>query len=367
MKSAPGTTTLTDTAATAAVSASRPRERRLWIDIANSPQVLVLRPIIKAFEERGWEVTVTAREFAQTLPLLDRFEIPYTHIGKHQGFHFIKKAWGLIRRSQALKHFAKDRGFTLAMSHSSNDLPVACKALKIPHVTMSDYEFARLSHSLNIPRSKKVIFPEAIPFAILESEGCTREQYAPFPGLKEEYYLADFEPDPRVLADLAIDPDKILVVLRTPPSMAAYHHHDNPLFYDILRRIKTRDDIQAIAFPRTPDQIPQIEAIGAANITIPTQVVDAQSLCYYADLVISAGGSMNREAVALGTPAWTAFRGTMGAVDKELIAEGRLFEVQSADDVVFKKKSAQAQRTLRDINVLVDLILSALPADQREA
>jgi len=350
-------TQLSDTAAQPA--------RRLWIDIANSPQVLVLRPIITAFEGRGWKVTVTARDYAQTLALLDRFGIPYTHIGKHQGANFVRKAWGLIKRSRALKKFGRDKGFTLAMSHSSNDLPVACKALGIPHVTMSDYEFARLSHTINIPRSVKVIFPESIPFSILESEGCTRKQYAPFPGLKEEYYLADFEPDPQVLEELAIDPAKVLVVLRTPPSMAVYHHHDNPLFYDIARRIKTREDVQAIALPRTPEQIPQIREIGAENITIPEKVIDAQSLCYYADVVISAGGSMNREAVALGTPAWTAFRGAMGAVDKDLIAQGRLHEIETADDIAFVKKPAHAQRTLRDVNVLVDLILSALPEDQR--
>jgi len=343
----------------------QPPSKRLWIDITNSPQVLVLRPIIATFEQRGWKVTVTARDYAQTLPLLDRFEIPYTHIGHHQGANFIKKAWGLVQRSRALKRFSKGRGFTLAMSHASNDLPVACKALGIPHVTMSDYEFARLSHTINIPRSKKVIFPDVVPFEILKSEGCTREQYAPYHGLKEEYYLADFEPDPQVLETLQIDPEKVLVVLRTPPSMAAYHHHDNPLFYDILRRIKTRDDIQAIAFPRTPDQIPQIQAIDAPNITIPEDVVDAQSLCYYADVVISAGGSMNREAVALGTPAWTASRGVLGAVDVDLIKTGRLFEMQTADDIVFEKKSAHAERTLRDVNILVDLILSALPEDQR--
>jgi len=339
--------------------------RRLWVDIANSPQVLVLRPIIKLFEERGWEVTVTARDYAQTLPLLDRFALPYTPLGKHQGANFIKKAAGLVVRSRALKRFGKDKGFTLAFSHSSNDLPVACKALGIPHVTMSDYEFARLSHTLNIPRSAKVIFPEVIPFEMLASEGCTREQYAPFPGLKEEYYLADFEPDEQVLSELAIDPDKILVVLRTPPSMAAYHHHDNPLFYEILARIKTRADVCAVVFPRTPEQIPQIREVGADNVVIPDHVVDAQSLCYYADLVISAGGSMNREAVALGTPAWTAFRGVMGAVDKELIAQGRLHSIETADDIVFEKKGERAQRTIRDVNILVDLILSALPEDQR--
>ncbi|MDP2233249.1 MAG: DUF354 domain-containing protein [Actinomycetota bacterium] len=337
--------------------------RRVWFDMTNSPHVLVLRPIIEEFRRRDWEVTVTAREFAQTLPLLERFGIGYTLIGRHRGKRLAAKALGMAQRTTAMRAFGAGKGFHLAMSHASNDLPVASRLLGIPHVTMFDYEFAKLSHHINIRFSARALVPDAISRDALARFGCTEGKYESYPGLKEEYYLADFEPDPALPHALGLDPSRVIVTLRTPPSMAAYHRHDNPLFDDVLRRIAARDDVQALVLPRTPDQRAGIEALGAGNITVPTNVVDAQSLVYYSDMVISGGGTLNREAVALNTPAWTVFKGVMGAVDTNLIAEGRLFELTRAEDLPFEKKRESAMRTRRDVGLLVDKIAAvARPA-----
>ncbi|HEX9092830.1 MAG TPA: DUF354 domain-containing protein [Coriobacteriia bacterium] len=342
--------------ATAADGAAR--APRLWIDMTNSPHVLVLRPIIDEFRRRGWEVEVTAREFAQTLPLLERFGIPYTLIGRHRGRQLAAKAWGLADRSAAMVRFGRSRGFDLALSHASNDLPVAARVLRIPHVTMFDYEFAKLSHHINIRLSAKSLVPDAIPSAALAPYGCTPAKYDAYPGLKEEYYRADFEPDPAVLVELGLDRDKVLTVLRTPPSMAAYHRMDNPLFDDVLRAIAARDDVQAVVLVRTPDQCAGIESIGAANIVVPDRVVDAQSLVYYADVVVSGGGTLNREAVALGTPACTVFQGVMGAVDRALVEVGRLVVLENAADLCLDRKTAARERVRRDVGLLVDRIES---------
>jgi len=324
--------------------------------MTNSPHVLVLRPIIEEFERRGAVVVVTAREFAQTIPLLERFGIEHTVIGRHRGKKLAAKALGMADRTSKMIAFGRGKGFDLAMSHASNDLPVASRVLGIPHVTMFDYEFARLSHSINVRCSKRVLVPEVISLDVLRQYGCTERKYSPYEGLKEEYYLADFEPDESVPSSLGLDPGKVIVTLRTPPSQAAYHRLDNPLFDDVLRAIAARDDVQAIVLPRTDDQRAGIEAIGGSNIRIPDGVVDAQSLVYYSDVVISGGGTLNREAVALGTPAWTIFKGVMGAVDLGLIAEGRLFELNSAADLRLEKKPASAARVRRDVGVLVDMI-----------
>lgn len=332
-----------------------PREQRLWVDMTNSPHVLVLRPIISEFERRGWQVTVTAREFAQTLPLLERFDIEHTIIGRHRGKKMYAKAWGMADRTARMLAFGRGKGFTLALSHASNDLPVASRLLGIPHVTMFDYEHARLSHSINVRFSAKALIPDAIPAEALDRYG-GKGKADRYPGLKEEYYLADFEPDEGVLDALGIDRDKILVVLRTPPSMAAYHRMENPVFDGIMRAIAARSDVQAVVLLRTPDQRAGVEAIGAANLIVPERVVDAQSLVYYADLVVSGGGTLNREAVALGTPAYTVFQGVMGAVDTALIADGRLVRIERAEDVDFVKKSAAATRVRRDVGDLVDRI-----------
>ncbi len=335
------------------------RRPRLWIDMTNSPHVLVLRPIIEEFRRRGWDVDVTAREFAQTLPLLERFSIPYTLIGRHRGRKMLAKAWGLAARSAAMVRFGVGKHFDLAMSHASNDLPVASALLNVPHVTMFDYEFATLSHSINVRLSKRVLVPDAITVDALRRFGGTEEKVLRYPGLKEEYYLADFEPDASVLQKLGLDTDKVIVVLRTPPSMAAYHRMENPVFDDVLGVMAAREDVQAVVLVRTEDQRAGIEGFGSANIIVPRDVVDAQSLVYYADVVVSGGGTLNREAVALGTPAWTVFQGVMGAVDTQLMAEGRLGRLKSADQLVLTKKTRVGDVVRRDVGVLVDMILTA--------
>jgi predicted glycosyltransferase len=329
--------------------------KRLWIDMTNSPHVLVLRPIIAEFERRGWEVTITAREFAQTIPLLERFDMPYTLIGKHRGRALYAKAFGMAQRTAQMIAFGRGKGFTLALSHASNDLPVAARALGIPHVTMFDYEGAVLSHSINVRASTKALIPDAIPAEALDRFG-GRGKVDRYPGLKEEYYLADFEPDPSVLETLGLDAGKVLVTMRTPPSMAAYHRMENPVFEQVLERIAADPGVQAVVLLRTPDQREAVDRIGADNLIVPDTVVDAQSLVYYSDVCMTGGGTMVREAVALGTPAWTVFQGELGAVDRALLAEGRLNRLEDPATVAFVKKTPGADRVRRDVGDLTDRI-----------
>ena len=338
------------------MSAARPADpRRLWVDMTNSPHVLVLEPIIAEFERRGWDATITARDFAQTLPLLDAHGLPYTLIGRHRGRAMAAKAWGMASRTSQMVAFGGGKQFDLALSHASNDMPVAAWTLGIPHVTMFDYEHARLSHSINVRFSRKALVPDAIPEEALYRYG-GRGKTDRYPGLKEEYYLADFEPDPSVLPMLGLDPGKVLVTVRTPPSMAAYHRMENPVFPELLARLGGRDDVQAVILLRTPDQRAVVDAVGASNLIIPDVVVDAPSLVHYSDVVITGGGTMVREAVALGTPAWTVFQGVLGAVDRRLLEEGRLHQLMDARDVVLEKKQAGVVRVRRDVGDLVDRI-----------
>lgn len=334
--------------------------------MTNSPHVLVLRPVINEFVARGWDVTVTAREFAQTLPLLERFGIEHTVIGRHRGKHMVAKAWGMASRTSQMIAFGAGKGFDLALSHASNDLPVASRVLGIPHVTMFDYEFAKLSHSINVRFSTKALIPDAIGVEALAPYGGTPAKVDRYPGLKEEYYLADFEPDPAILGELGLNTDNVIITLRTPPSMAAYHRMENPVFDDVMQMIASRNDTQAVVLLRTPDQRAGVEAIGSKNLIVPASVVDAQSLVYYSDIVVSGGGTLNREAVALGTPAYTVFQGVMGAVDLDLIAQGRLSNLAKAEDLPFRKKDAASERVRRDAGDLVDRIAAVAKPIQRK-
>jgi uncharacterized protein len=331
---------------------------RVWIDLTNSPHVLVLRPVIRVLEERGAEVRVTARDFAQTFGLLERFGIPYEPVGRHRGGRLASKGVGLAARSSALTRWARGRRFDVAIGHGSNDVTIAARLLRIPASTAFDYEWARVQHQVNCRLAQAVVVPDAIPPERLAPYGATPAKLRRYPGLKEEYYLADFEPDPAVLVELGLDATRPLAIVRTPPSVSLYHRFENPLFGQVLERL--RADAQVVVLPRTAEQRAELAAAG--GFVVPERAVDAQSLVAYADVVISAGGTMNREAVALGTPVWTTFEGRLGAVDERLIAEGRLRHLRSPADVEVGKRqhSGYAERVRRDPAAFTELLLSPL-------
>src|SRR3954454_20558320 len=263
---------------------------RVWIDLTNSPHVLVMRPVIGALERRGAGVLVTARDFAQTVGLCERFGIAHEVIGRHRGGGLAAKGAGLVSRSFALARWASGRGIDVALGHGSNDVSVAAKLLRIPSATAFDYEFARVQHTINGHLATRVVVPNAIPPERLARYGLTPDKLRPYEGLKEEYYLADFEPDPAVLAELGLSRERPLAVVRTAPAVSLYHRFEAPVSTQVLEQLKGG---QVVVLPRTPAQ--RKELARAGGFIVPDQAIDAQSLVAFADLVISAGGTMNRE------------------------------------------------------------------------
>jgi uncharacterized protein len=329
---------------------------RVWVDLTNSPHVLVLRPLIEAMRADGHEVEVTARDFAQTLELCERFGIEHAAIGRHRGGRVAGKAVGLASRSAALVRWGRGRRFDVAVGHGSNDLSVAARLLRVPSATAFDYEWAAAQHHVNCRLARAVVVPDAIPPERLDRYGA-RGKVRAYPGLKEEYYLADFEPDPAVLGELGLARDRPLVVVRTPPEVSLYHRFENPLFRRVLERLAA-GDAQAVVLPRTDAQRDEVGRLGA--FVVPGHAVDAQSLVAYADLVISAGGTMNREAVALGTPVFTTFEGRLGAVDAALLREGRLRKLDDPGQIEVERRATNGGlRIRRDPRELVKLLLSA--------
>ena len=328
---------------------------RIWVDLTNSPHVLVLRPIIAVLRARGADVRVTARDFAQTVELAERLGVECEVIGHHRGARLGAKAVGLAERSAALARWARRNGpFDLALGHGSNDVTVAARLLRIRCSTMFDYEWATVQHTVNCRLAQAVVVPDAIPPDRLDRYGA-RGKLQRYPGLKEEYYLADFEPDAGVLQQLGLDPAQPIAVVRTPPSVSLYHRFENDLFSQVLDKLR---GTQTVVLPRVAEQRSQLD-----GFIVPERAIDAQSLIAFADVVVSAGGTMNREAVALGTPVWTTFEGRLGAVDERLIAEGRLKRLERPDDLVLAKRaSAGSERVRRDPAVLADLLLKPLAA-----
>jgi predicted glycosyltransferase len=335
---------------------------RVWIDVTNSPHVSFFRPLIALLRERGHDVAISARAFAQTLELLDDDGVSYAVVGPpHGGAGAIGKARAMAGRLRALRAWARPQAFDIALSHASHELPLSARALGIPSAYAFDFEYARAQHTLGSRAATRVVVPDAIPQERLDRLGARAAKVRRYPGLKEEYYLSGFEPDNGVLTSLGLDGDRALVVVRTPPDVSLYHRHGNPLFEGVLERLGRDEDVQTVVLPRTAEQRLAIADRALPSLVVPDRAVDAHSLVALADLVISAGGTMNREAAALGTPVYTTFAGRLGAVDELLIADGRLRRLEDVDAIVpVRRAPARAPARDRDPATMLDLMLTAL-------
>ena len=342
-------------------SAGATRPLRVWIDMTASAHVLVFRPLVAILRARGDEVEITARDYAQTLQLLELHGLEADVIGRHGGRSRLGKLRSLQRRLRALRRWARGRDFDVALAHGSHELTLTSRRLGIPSATTFDYEFAWLQHQLGCRAATKVVVPDAIPPERLARYGARPPKLLQYEGLKEEYYLADFEPDRAVLDALGLDPSRVVVVLRPPPDVSLYHRHSNPLFPQTVDFLGRHEEVQAVVLPRTDEQREYVRGLELPSIVLPDRAVDAQSLIALADLVVSAGGTMNREAAALGVPVYTTYGGRLGGVDEELIRQGRLKPLTDPRALELRKRDGiNGSPARRDPEEMLALLLAAV-------
>ena len=336
---------------------------RIWIDLANSPHVPFFHALIPEFTSRGHQIEITVRDFAQTVELAMKAGMMPHVIGGHGGGTFRGKAGNLVGRAAALRKWARDRGTDLALSHNSYAQIAAAAALGIKSVTLMDYEHQPANH-LAFRLASRVIVPRSFPATELRKYGASTKKVKRYDGLKEDVYLADCKLDPsfaRTLRKLGIASEDVLVVARPPAREALYHRFENELFDDLLLKLAARADVRVILLPRTEAQRVDYESRKLPNMIIPREALDGANLIAASDLVVSAGGTMNREAAVLGVPAASVYAGKWAAVDEQLVKEGRLTKVASREDVEsieLRKKGAVNPRNATGIRQeIVDLIL----------
>ena len=316
---------------------------RIWVDLTNPAHVVVLRPLVELLEADEHEVTLTARPLSHTTELLDDWGHPYTAIGHHGGASRLGKALAAGSRTAQAFAFARGKRFDYGLAHGSTDLPPVARVLGFPDTTMFDYEWARLQHELNCRLATRVLVPDAVPAERIAPYGARPPKLVRYPGLKEEYYLADFEPEPSVLDELGLDREPVTAVVRTAPSYALYlGGSENELLPRVLRRLLD-EGAQVVVLARTDEQRSALRELDP-ELVIPERAVDGRSLAALADLVVSAGGTMIREAAVLGTPVWSIFEGRLGGVDEQLVAEGRVRLLRDPQELVVEQAPAIRER-----------------------
>jgi uncharacterized protein len=335
---------------------------RLWIDLANSPHVPFFKALAKRFVAQGHEIETTAREFAETIPLSQAAGFTAHVVGVHGGRAASAKAGTLISRAWALARWARPRKFDLAISHNSYSQIVAARALGIKAITLMDYEHQPANH-LAFRLASRIIVPTSFPAKRLRRYGAGVGKVRRYHGTKEDVYLADFQPDPLFgarLCELGVNPDNVLVLMRPPAHDALYHRFLNPMFNDALVILLANVNVQVILLPRNEAQRAMYSAKAGANLIIPAEPLDGANLIAASDFVISAGGTINREAAALGVPVASIYAGKRAAVDEELIKEGRLQRISDPAELrnlrIQKKQSANPRRSTKVIDEVVRLI-----------
>jgi predicted glycosyltransferase len=325
---------------------------RIWIDLANSPHVPFFVALGEEFRARGHELEVTARDFAQTVELAEAAGLQPTVIGGHGGRELAGKAGNLFGRARALRSWARGRAFNLAVSHNSYSQIVAARALRVRCVTLMDYEHQPANH-LAFRLASRVIVPRAFPDSALRRYGASRRKVRRYDGFKEDVYLADWQPraseTDKLLESLGVSEREVLVVVRPPAREALYHRFDNELFDALLEYLLSHDEARIVLLARTDAQREEFDARHRSEqIIMPRAALDGATLIAAADLVVSAGGTMNREAAALGVPAATVYAGEWAAVDEELVRQGRLQRIRTQADVddlhIGKKDAAHSRR-----------------------
>ena len=336
---------------------------RIWIDLANSPHVPFFAALGEEFRARGHELEVTAREFAQTIELAERAGLAPVVIGGHGGRELRGKAGNLLGRALELRGWARSRPpFDLAVSHNSYSQIVAARALRLRGVTLMDYEHQPANH-LAFRLASRVVVPRAFPAAALRRFGARARKVRRYDGFKEDVYLADWRPRAgeaeQMLGSLGVETKDVLGVVRPPARDALYHRFDNELFDALLARLSAAEGARVLLLARTAAQREECEArYAGGNVLMPRVALDGATLVAAADLVVSAGGTMNREAAALGVPAATVYAGEWAAVDEELVREGRLMRIRTREDIAalaVVKKDASPSNARRATGVRAEV------------
>ncbi len=322
--------------------------RKIWVDLDNSPHVPFFRPIIEELRARDYEMLITARDAYQVRELLEFYGVSGKIVGKHHGKHKVWKALGTCWRAFELSRIIRKEKPDLAINHGSRGCLLACALLGIPSVTLLDYEF-----TTKVPTIKPtwLMAPTVLP----DDQLPMGSKVLKYPGIKEDVYLPGFHPDPSLRKRLGIAPDDLLVTVRPPATEAHYHNPESePLLAEALKIFVANKNTQILLLPRNKRQEAELrsgwsESIATGKILIPQHVEDGLNLIWNSDLVISGGGTMNREAAAMGVPVYSIFRGKIGAVDRYLADAGRLVMLETIDDVRTKVKAVRREKLKRQL------------------
>jgi predicted glycosyltransferase len=343
------------------------QRKKIWIDFDNSPHVPFFRPIIGELERRDYEIMLTARNCFQVAGLVNLFNLDTKQIGRHYGRNKILKVGGTFYRALQLRHYVLREKPDLAVSHGSRAQILAANLLRMRSVVIYDYEYSK---GLIFARPTFVLVPEVIPDSAIKMPPARTRKY---PGIKEDVYVPEFSPNPQILKQLSLSNDDFIITVRPPATEAHYYSGESErLFRTVVEFLGHIEKARLVILPRSRKQEVVIRDtwrkwLSTGRIIIPKVVVDGLNLMWHSELVISGGGTMNREAAALGVPVYSIFRSKIGAVDRYLEAAGRLTLLENEEDarrkIVLERRkrySKPRDKSMTTLNKIVGEIIAII-------
>ena len=283
---------------------------RIWFDADNAPHVLIMRRLTRELEEKGHDVRFTARDRASICELLTLSGIRYSKVGREYGKGKLGKVLGTLGRALSLVRTMRSWKPDVSFGHGSRSLPIASRILGVPTVTMFDYEW--VDTTLFNLLCKTILIPSYIDEQRCREARIKLGKVKHYTGLKEEIYIGDLCGDPGELSPLGLREDKVHLLLRPPATQAHYHDSRSlALLSDLMELLGKRPDLQVVFLPRYEDQKEYINPDSKAEFIVPDRAYDGPMLVSAMDLVISGGGTMSREAAALGIPSYSLFTGRL--------------------------------------------------------
>jgi hypothetical protein len=333
----------------------------VWIDLDNTPHVPFFKPIIRELKKRGYEVFVTARDAFQVCDLARLEGLDVVKVGRHYGRNRFMKVWGLVIRGMQLMPLAIRRRPAIGLSHGARSQVFVCNLLGIPSVLVMDYEF---STSPPMARPAWEIVPDALPNDGLHCRDHTHIRK--YRGIKEDVYAGDFRPDPSILDELCLRDSSIIATVRPPATEAHYHNPESDMLFEtFMQHAFDKTELKMVLLPRNGRQADEIRKrwnrfFASGRVVVPTTAVNGLNLVWHSDFVVSGGGTMNREAAALGVPVYSIFRGRIGAVDQKLADEARLTLITSVDEVksriLLVPRERKPERVVFNRNAIDDIL-----------
>jgi predicted glycosyltransferase len=352
---------------------SETRRKKIWIDLDNSPHIPFFAPIVPKLEALGYSVFMTGRDAYQVIEMVELFHLDCKIVGHHYGKNKFLKVWGAITRALRLIPIMIQQKPDLAVAHGSRTQILTSFLLGIPVMQIGDYEHS--AHGFLSLAPDWGVAPDVIP---IESIHTDPKRVLRYPGIKEDVYVPSFRPDPAIKAQLGLRESDLVVTIRPPASEAHYHKPESDeLFHAVVETLAKQPDARMIVLPRNARQAAQIrelwpDLVSQGRILIPERAIDGLNLIWHSDFVISGGGTMNREAAALGIPVYSIFRGTLGAVDRYLAEQGRLILIGSVDEIRTKIKFVRRNGVVRTglnqhaaLQTIVGFIVGALESRQQ--